>query len=90
MIGGGSGHFLYETDNSTWNSKFEDMIDSQFVLRNSDGEQLVGCWVSSTYVSTNVGTKVTPYMIYFKVPEPATTTLSLLALTALCARRRRK
>lgn len=90
MIGGGSGHFLYETDNSTWNSNFEDLIDSQFVLRNSDGEQIEGCWVSSAYVSTNVGTKVTPYMIYFKVPEPTTTTLGLLALTALCARRRRK
>ncbi|MBR5195825.1 MAG: hypothetical protein IKW48_06770 [Akkermansia sp.] len=90
MIGGGSGHFLYETDNTTWNSNFEDLIDSQFVLLDSDGEQIVDCWVSSAYVSTNVGTKVTPYMIYFKVPEPATTTLSLLALTALCARRRRK
>ena len=85
MIGGDSGHFLYEADNT----RFSTLLDSQFVLLDSKGQQLTGHWVTSTYVSDNVGMKVTPYMIYFETPEPTTTTLSLLALTALCARRRR-
>ncbi len=86
MIGGDAGQFLYEADNTMFGS----LLDSQFVLQDSKGQQLVGHWVTSTYVSDNVGTKVTPYMIYFETPEPTTTTLSLIALTALCARRRRK
>ena len=86
MIGGDSGHFLYEADNT----RFSTLLDSQFVLMDSKGQQLTGHWVTSTYVSDNVGMKVTPYMIYFETPEPTTTTLSLLALTALCARRRRR
>lgn len=36
------------------------------------------------------GMSTTPNVVYFEVPEPATATLSLLALAALCARRRRK
>lgn len=86
MMGGNEGRFLYEEENTD----FAQLLDSQYVLQDRDGEQMHGHWVTSTYVSDNVGTKVTPYMLYFEVPEPATTTLSLLALTALCARRRRK
>lgn len=86
MMGGNEGRFLYEEENTD----FAQLLGSQYVLLDRDGEQMHGHWVTSTYVSDNVGTKVTPYMLYFEVPEPATTTLSLLALTALCARRRRK
>ena len=86
MMGGDSGQFLYEADNT----KFGSLLDSQFVLLDSTGQQLTGHWVTSTYVGTESGESVSRYMLYFEVPEPATTTLSLLALTALCARRRRK
>ncbi|MBQ6942234.1 MAG: hypothetical protein IJN23_06675 [Akkermansia sp.] len=86
MMGGDSGQFLYEADNT----KFGSLLDSQFVLQDSTGQQLTGHWVTSTYVGTESGESVSRYMLYFEVPEPATTTLSLLALTALCARRRRK
>ncbi len=85
MMGGDSGQFLYEADNT----KFGSLLDSQFVLLDSTGQQLTGHWVTSTYVGTESGESVSRYMLYFEVPEPATTTLSLLALTALCARRRR-
>ncbi len=86
MMGGDSGQFLYEADNT----RFSSLLNSQFVLQDDTGQQLTGHWVTSTYVSDNVGMKVTPYMLYFEVPEPATATLSLAALVALCARRRRK
>ena len=93
QMGGGSGHFLYEVDNATANSSFGSLIGSQFVLQDQDGnphEHLY--WVTSTQVSKETGTTVSPYMLYFalNVPEPATATLSLLALSALCARRRRR
>ena len=86
MMGGDSGHFLYEADNT----QFSRLLDSQFVLQDSTGRQLTGHWVTSTYVGTESADSVSPHLLYFEVPEPATTTLSLLALTALCARRRRK
>ena len=67
------------------------MLDSQFVLRDSQGNQMTGMWVTSTEVSGDTGQEVSPHMLYFYVvPEPATATLSLLALTALLARRRRR
>lgn len=85
MMGGDSGHFMYEADNT----RFSSLLDSQFVLQDATGQQLTGYWVTSTYVTTVAGENVSPYVLYFEVPEPATTTLSLLALAALCARRRR-
>ncbi len=93
QMGGGSGQFLYEVDNATADSSFGDLIGSQFVLRDKDGNDLSSLWVTSTEVSAALGEKVSEHMLYFMataaVPEPATATLSLLALTALCARRRR-
>ena len=87
QIGGGAGRFEYESLNGT---QFAASLDGQYVLLEEDGSQVFGHWVTSSYVSDNVGFRVTPHMLYFEVPEPATATLSLLALTALCARRRRK
>ena len=86
QIGGGSGRFLFEEENS----KFADLIDKQFVLLGADGKQIEGYWVTSAQVSADVGVKVTPYMLYFMIPEPTTATLSLAALVALMGRRRRK
>ncbi len=91
QMGGGSGQFHYEVDNNTATSSFGKMPDSQFVLRDSQGNQMTGMWVTATAVSGDTGQEVSPHMLYFiVVPEPATATLSLLALTALLARRRRK
>lgn len=89
QMGGGSGAFYYEVDNR---SSFAQMLDSQFVLRDAQGNQKSGMWVTSTDVSQAAGTEVSQYMLYFQVqvPEPCTTTLSLAALAALCARRRRR
>lgn len=88
QIGGGSGRFEYEADDPV---AFARYIDSFYVLQEEDGSQVHGHWVTADYVATqsNVGS-VSPHLLYFEVPEPTTTTLSLLALTALCARRRRK
>jgi MYXO-CTERM domain-containing protein len=86
QMGGGTGQFHYEVDLSN----FGRLLDSQFVLRDSHGNQMTGMWVTSTDVWTATGQEVSPHMLYFIIPEPATATLSLLALAALCARRRRK
>ncbi|MBR3902677.1 MAG: PEP-CTERM sorting domain-containing protein [Akkermansia sp.] len=93
QMGGGSGQFHYEVDNTTASASFGSLIGSQFVLQDKDGnthEHLY--WVTSTEVGEATGKTVSPYLLYFavNVPEPATATLSLLALAGLCARRRRK
>ncbi len=92
QMGGGSGQFLYEVDNDTADSSFGNLIGSQFVLRDKNGNDISSLWVTSTEVSAALDEKVSEHMLYFlvPVPEPATATLSLLALAALCARRRRK
>lgn len=87
MVDGGSGRFLYEQDNQN----FDKLLGSEFVLQDRNGNNMEGYWISSTTVEKETGAaNVSMHMLYFRVPEPATTTLSLLALTALCARRRRK
>ena len=87
MMGGKSGQFFYEEELQN----FDALLDSQFVLRNKDGEQMTGYWVTSQEVATATGVaNVSMHMLYFNVPEPATATLSLAALVALMGRRRRK
>lgn len=97
QMGGGFGQFLYEEQNG---SNFAVLIDNQFVLLDRDGNQITGMWVTSDTVSQTAGITVSSNMLYFKIdpdeargeliPEPSTATLSLLALAALCARRRRR
>ena len=82
QMGGGSGQFLFEDKDPNFSSQ----LDRKYVLLGADGEQLTGQWVTATSVGSNVST----HLLYFNVPEPTTATLSLAALVALCARRRRK
>lgn len=85
QVNGGSGQFLYESIYGSDKMK-QKIDDGKFKVTDAAGNVLEGIWVTST----EVGADVSSHMLYFLVPEPATTTLSLLALTALCARRRRK
>lgn len=82
QVGGGSGRFLFEEQDSG----FASGIDTYYKLMGADGVQITGTWVTATTVGTNVSS----HLLYFNVPEPATATLSLAALVALCARRRRR
>ena len=86
-IGGESGRFLFE---ESYASRIGDGVN--FVMRDTSGRELSEDWVASTVVSNVVGSgsKVSTHMLWIRVPEPATATLSLLALTALAARRRRR
>ncbi len=91
QIGGGAGQFLYEDAAKAAGDAFDDLIDNQFVLLGADNQKLDGFWISSVTVQHETGANhVSTHMIYFRIPEPTTTTLSLMALTALCLRRRRK
>ena len=90
QVGGDVGQFLLESDNATAVADGQLGDGVNFVLTDSAGHNLSEDWVSSSMVSNVVGSKVSMHMLWVRVPEPATTTLSLLALSALCARRRRK
>ena len=79
----GAGQFLYELNGA-------DFSQAEWILRGFDGTELTYVWVDSSVVEDYLGVAVSPNMLYFVViPEPATATLSLLALAALAARRRR-
>ena len=82
QMGGGSGQFLFEDNDRNFSSQ----LDRKYVLLGADGVQLTGQWVTATSVGSNVST----HLLYFNVPEPTTTTLSLVALAALMMRRRRR
>ena len=75
------------------NKKAENNAYNSVKLGNDseNGNDISSLWVTSTEVSAALDEKVTEHMLYFlvTVPEPATATLSLLALAALLARRRR-
>lgn len=62
---------------------------SNITLLNDAGEDISYMLATPTEVKADTGVTVSDYMLYIMVPEPATATLSLLALAALAARRRR-
>lgn len=84
QISGGYGQFLYES---------QDKLDN---VKLSMSEGYIAQLITSNQVAKVLGVadeQVTDKILYISVeavPEPTTTTLSLLALTALMARRRRK
>ncbi|MDO4751816.1 MAG: hypothetical protein Q4A24_06880 [Akkermansia sp.] len=74
---------------------FEDNADAftlnNWMLMDASGVDITSSWVTSSVVSDDTGVDdVSSHMLYIMVPEPATATLSLLALCALAARRRRR
>lgn len=80
----GIGQFLYEEN------VYNFPTDS-FVLLDAAGNDISEYWVTSAFVADKADGNVSKYMLYFTaVPEPSTATLSLLALAALAARRRRR
>lgn len=82
QIGGTDGQFLFEDANGNFLSQNRVLVDAR-------GHDITERWLASSQVSADLGMNVSPYMIYIAVPEPTTTTLSLLALSTLLARRRR-
>ena len=74
--------------------RFEDSADAftlnNWVMLDASGVDITSSWVTSSVVSAEAGVGVSQYMLYIMVPEPATASLSLLALAALVARRRRR
>ena len=88
QVGGTTGRFLFENANNFGNGAIGDK--SSFTLTDSHGRNLNEDWVTSTFVTGNVGALVSGNLLWIRTPEPTTTTLSLLALTAMAARRRRR
>ena len=88
QISGEAGRFLFEETNTFADNVVGDGI--RFKLLDSSGMDISSYWVTSTLVSEHAGITVSEHMLWFTVPEPSTATLSLLALTALVSRRRRK
>ena len=81
----GSGEFRYE---ETLDSvAFE---PEAWKLYNVQGSIYNEYWLSSSQIMERYGVSVSSSMLYFMVPEPTTATLSLLALSMLASRRRRK
>ena len=88
QVGGTTGCFFFEDDNNFDNGAIG--AKSGFTLTDSRGRNLNEDWVTSTFVPGNVGAQGFGNLLWIRTPEPTTTTLSLLALTALATRRRRK
>ncbi|MDO5471057.1 MAG: PEP-CTERM sorting domain-containing protein [Akkermansia sp.] len=80
----GIGQFRYE-----YTAGFIETANWQ--LFDANGTDITHLWMTSADVEAVAGVATNSHMLYFKaVPEPTTATLSLLALAALAARRRRK
>lgn len=88
QIDGGSGRFLFEETQDFANGIVGDGV--RFKLTDADGQDISHKWVTSGLVSGQINTEVSGYMLWLAVPEPSTSTLSLLALAAMMSRRRRK
>lgn len=91
---GGNGYEVFETVNGrfmfeTVAGNFE-MSDAERLMLDIHGEDITASWIDSATLYAQFGIQGSQHMLYIIVPEPATATLSLLALAALAARRRRK
>lgn len=88
QVGGETGQFNLDLEKAvTFDVKG---AGENFKLLNANGDDISEYWVSSRYMVSHVGlTNASGNLLWVAVPEPATATLSLLALAALCARRRR-
>ncbi len=102
QISGEKGNFLFEEMYSFTDGVLGDGI--HFTLLDSNGQDISSLWVTSTFISEcldsdELSTVISEYpgsdepgqwLWFAVVPEPATATLSLLALSMLASRRRRK
>lgn len=86
-----TGRFMFEDEAGNF-----DFADGNRFMFDENGKDITMQWVSSSEVNrmlAELGINEDPvshHMLYFVVPEPTTATLSILALAALAARRRRK
>ncbi|MBR5522686.1 MAG: PEP-CTERM sorting domain-containing protein [Akkermansia sp.] len=88
QISGETGRFLFEDSLSPAGDVLGDGLN--FTLTDAAGRNLNSHWVTSDYVSAQVGEHVSGYVLWVQVPEPATSVLGMLALGMLASRRRRK
>ncbi len=80
-----TGQFMFETTDGVF-----EMSDAERLMLDIHGEDITASWIDSATLYAQFGIQGSQNMLYIIVPEPATATLSLLALAALAARRRRK
>lgn len=80
-----NGQFMFENGSG----EFE-MSDAERLMLDIHGHDITANWIDSATLFAQFGIQGSQHMLYIIVPEPATATLSLLALAALAARRRRK
>ena len=81
-----NGCFMFEESQS---GTFE-MPESERLMLSVYGQDITNQWIDSATLYAQFGIMASPNMLYLIVPEPSTATLSVLALAALAARRRRK
>ena len=87
----GAGSFLFEEEGLFTDGVLGDGIN--FTLLDAAGQDVSALWVTSGFVSEYIGGGYVAdnNMLWFAVvPEPSTATLSLLALSMLAIRRRRR
>ena len=80
-----NGCFMFESQSGTF-----EMPESERLMLSVYGQDITNQWIDSATLYAQFGIMASQNILYLIVPEPSTATLSVLALAALAARRRRK